>query len=155
MKTLLSLAAIAWLAAPTSAQTPKRLRISGSSAQHLLSLLVSGSAEVRAAVRDRRDTTIVVHDLFVVSRPTAKYDAGDPFFKLGVYEAKGRIGTAAGSAPIGEATALFELFTRLGLPTLGAMDGMSFQLDRVDCRIDVAEDAASAKRFRCEIEYEG
>lgn len=155
MKRLLSLAGSVWLLATSAgAQTAKRLHVAGSSARQLLSLLVNGSPEIRAAVGDRHQTEIIVHDLLVISRPTGKYDTDDPCFELGVYQAKGRLDTAASSTAIGEATALFKLFTELGLPIRGAMDGMSFQLDTVDCKITVAE-TVSARRFACVIEYSG
>jgi hypothetical protein len=131
------------------AQSPKRMELTGTRAQQLVSILVSGSEEIRAAVRDQGATEIVVHDLVVRTEATYKYDAGSAYFNLAVHHATGRIGTASEAKPLGDATALFALFTSLRLPSDADMQGSSFELATVDCRIDTALDGSSPQRFRC------
>jgi hypothetical protein len=150
MNKVTSLACIAFLLTTwVSAQTPKRIHVTGSKAFRLVSLLASGSDGINKLLQDKRE--FVIHDLNVVSRATFKYDPDNPKFKLGIYAAWGKIESATNSTPIGEATALFELLNGLGLTTDTALEGTYLTVATINCKIDVTANIASPSRAQCDI----
>jgi hypothetical protein len=152
MKKVDSLAcAICLLVTFASAQTPKQVHINGPKALKLVSLLVSGSDEVATAIRDQQKSEIVIHDLSIVKWSTYKYDTDSPLYKLDVYRAQGRIGSATNSTSIGEATALWELLNGLGMTTDMAMDGAHLSVTTISCKIDTTADADSPNRVQCDL----
>jgi hypothetical protein len=152
MKKLILLGCLPFLLGPgVNAQTPKRVHISGSKALQLVSLLVSGSDAIKTPIKDQNRDEIVVHDLSILSEATSKYDPGMPMFRLAVYDAKGKIGTATNPTPIGEACGLFKFLTGLGLPEDGAMEGSYLNIELIRCKITVAVSADSPGRFQCDI----
>ncbi|WP_263416688.1 hypothetical protein [Terriglobus albidus] len=133
------------------AQAPKRVHVTGPKALQLISLLISGSNSVRTAVKDQNKSEIIIHDLSILSEATSKYDPSMPMFNLAVYDAKGKVGTAANPTPIGEASALFKFLTGLGLPVDGAMEGSSVNIASISCKINTAADGDAPERFQCDI----
>jgi hypothetical protein len=135
-----------------SAQTPKQVHVNGPKALKLVSLLVSGSDEVKAAIKAQHNKSeIVIHDLSILRWPTYKYDTDDPFYRLDVYRAEGKIGLATNSTPIHEATALWELLSGLGMTTDVAMEGAYLHAATIDCKIDTTADADSPNRVQCDL----
>jgi hypothetical protein len=93
---------------------PRTVHIEGDRAKRLVSLLATGSETIAASLRDAKGTRIVLHDLMVLKFATYKYDGDSGMYNLDVYSAEAKIGDAAQSAQLGEATALFELLSTLG-----------------------------------------
>jgi hypothetical protein len=152
MKKAISLAcAIFLLGASMNAQTPKQVHIDGAKALKLVSLLVSGSDAIAAAIRDQNKSEIVVHDLSIVKWATQKYEPDSPFYKIDVYRAEGRIGAATDSTPIHEASGLWDLLSGLGMTTDAAMDGAHLSVATVSCKIDTTVDAAAPNRIQCDL----
>ncbi len=94
---------------------------------------------------------IVIHDLSLSKWATYKYDTDSPLYKLDVYRAEGKIGAATNATPMGEATALWELLSGLGMTTDAAMDGAHLSVASVSCKIDTTADPKSVNRFQCEL----
>jgi hypothetical protein len=152
MKKVISLAcAICLLGAFASAQTPKQVHINGPKALKLVSLLVSGSDAIATAIRDQNKSQIVIHDLSILKWATYKYDTDSPLYKIDVYRAEGKIGSATNSTPIHEATALWELLSGLGMTTDMAMEGGYLNVATIDCKIDTTADADSPNRVQCDL----
>ena len=137
--------------AQTKAPAPKRLHLEGPKALQLISILVSGSEVLAKTFQHQGNADFVIHNLAVRGAATQKYDSDAPVYRLALRDARGSLGAAKDSSPINEATALWDFFTSLGLPTSGAMDGSSFQLTSVACHIDVQADIASPKRAQCDL----
>ncbi len=134
-----------------SAQTPKQVHVNGPKALKLVSLLVSGSDEIAATIKDQHKSEIVIHDLSIVKWSTYKYDTDSPLYKLDVYRAEGKVGAATNSTPIHEATALWELLSGLGMTTDVAMEGAYLNAATIDCKIDTSSDADSPNRVQCDL----
>ncbi len=152
MKKVISLACtMLLLETCTNAQTPKRIRITGSRALQLVSLLVSGSEVVGAALGSQHKNEIVIHDFRVEAASTYKLDPDDPGFKLALYTAEGKVGSATNPTPINEATALYKFFADLGIKGDLGLEGYFFEMTTIDCKIDVTADIASPKRAQCDM----
>ena len=134
-----------------SAQTPKRVHINGPKAFRLVSLLVTGSHEIGKTVGTQHKSEIVIHDLSIVKSSTYKYDTDSAIYKLDVYGAQGKIGSATNSTAIYEATALWEFFNRLGMTTDLALEGAYLNVATVDCKIDATIDVKSPNRVQCDL----
>jgi hypothetical protein len=152
MKKAISLGStILLLGTCTGAQTPKRIQITGSKALQLVSLLVSGSDAIGAALGSQHKNEIVLHDFSVMSASTYKLEPDDPGFKLALYSAQGKIGSATNPTQIHEATALYKFFADLGIEGDLGLEGYFFEMTTVDCKIDVTADIASLKRAQCDM----
>ena len=134
-----------------SAQTPKQIHIDGPKALKLVSLLVSGSDEVANLIRDQHKSEIVLHDLSIVKWATQKYETDHPLYRVDVYRAQGRIGSATTLTPIHEATGLWELLNGLGMTTDAAMEGGYLNAATIDCKIDTTANAESTNRIQCDL----
>jgi hypothetical protein len=116
MKKVISLACtMLLLGTCTNAQTPKRIQLTGSKALQLVSLLVNGSDVIGAALSDQHKNEIVIHNFSVDAVSTYKADPDDPGFKLAIFRAEGKVGSATNPTPIHEATALYKFFADLGI----------------------------------------
>jgi hypothetical protein len=135
----------------TSAQTPKRVHINGPRAFRLVSLLVTGSSEIGKAVGNQHKSEIVIHDFSVVKSSTYKYDTDSAIYKLDVYAAQGKIGSATNSTAIYEATALWEFLSTLGITTDLGLEGAYLNIATVDCKIDATVDIKSSNRVQCDL----
>ena len=134
-----------------TAQTPKRVHINGPKAFRLVSLLVTGSDEIGKAVGNQHKSEIVIHDLSVVKSSTYKFDVDSAIYKLDVYGAQGKIGSATNSTAIHEATALWEFLSGLGMTTDLALEGAYLNVGTVDCKIDATIDVKSPNRVQCDL----
>jgi hypothetical protein len=130
---------------------PKRIHIEGEKARTLISLLVTGNENVRAAIKGSNQTKIVIHELSILSEATQKYDPIDPYYRLMVYSARARIGSAASAVRIGEATALYEYFSELGLRPDVALEGTYLQVREINCEVNVNASVATPIRFQCDV----
>jgi hypothetical protein len=92
-----------------------------------------------------------LHDLDVEKQSTYKYDGGAPYFRLDVYRAHARIGESQQQSSLGEATALYELLSSLGLKPDMAMDGAHLEAQTVDCRINSRLAFDKPQRFVCDL----
>lgn len=82
---------------------------------------------------------------------TFKYDEDAPMYRLDFYSAYARIGEATNPATLGEATALYELLSAIGVTPEGAMEGSYLEATTVDCRIDAHLQFDKPQRFLCDL----
>jgi len=130
---------------------PRTVHLEGTQARRLVSLLVTGSDKIAASFRDAGKTRIVLHDLMVLKWSTYKYDDDAAMYKLDVYSAEAKIGDAAQTTQLGEATSLFELLTSLGVKPDLSMQGADLDADVVDCRINTHVAFEKPQRFVCDL----
>jgi hypothetical protein len=140
------------LVAAGVAQTPvpRQIHMSGAQAERLISLLATGNSTISSMLRDQHKTEIVLRSLSVMKFSTYKYDESNPYYDLGIYQAWVKLG-ANDRAPVGEATAIYELLTEVGVTPDMSMQGSELAVDVVDCKVDVTAAVDSGKRFGCDL----
>jgi len=146
--TALLLAALPALAAQNK---PRSLHIQGPQAFRLISLLVTGSNAIQASFMNHGGNHIALRDLEVMKLSTFKYDQSSAMYRLDVYSAHVQVGDAAGSTPLGEATALYAFLLSLGVTPDGSMQGTIVEVDTVDCRINPRLPFDKPQRFVCDL----
>jgi hypothetical protein len=86
-----------------------------------------------------------------VKSSTYKYDPDNVIYKLDIYGAQGKIGSATNSTAIYEATALWELLSGLGMTSDLGLEGAFLNVATVDCEIDATLDIKSPNRVQCDL----
>lgn len=138
-------------AALAAQNKPRTLHIEGAKARRLISLLVSGSDSIASSFRDNHSTRILLRELDVMKFATSKYDETASMYRLDVYSARAKIGSATQPVAINEATALYELLASLGVTPDASMQGTGLEANRVDCRIDTRLPFDKPQRFVCDL----
>jgi hypothetical protein len=134
------------------AQTAKKVHVEGKQAEELISLLVSGNEDVRQAIKDGGATTVIIHDLQLQRESTFKYDPIDPYYRLDVVHAWGKVQNADKVSTFGDALAMYTLLLSLNLDTDTTVSGSTIEVKRLDCRIQPTLDIDTPARFACDLE---
>ncbi len=131
----------------------RQIHIAGEDARNLISLLASASKPIASGIKDKGLTNVRVYDLRVWSTSTEQYGSESPYHDLSVFAATARLDQATKSVEIGEATSLFRYFRSIGIePELG-LEGASFMIRSVDCKIAVKDLTEGISRFSCALSY--
>ena len=132
---------------------PRHFTIRGEKAQMLMSLLIDGSKDIAAEMRNSHTSQITIHDLSVESESTYKYDENSPLYKLSLYSATAKVGVGVNKKQIevGEATCLYKLLDGLGITGSLGLEGNYLNVETLDCKINADIAISVPERFQCDV----